>query len=109
MTAACVSAWSSSFANRVYKCPWHGYTLNDSAEAAAINRWAGDYAERIPVSSTKASVGHTLGAAGAVEAVVCLMALAEQWLPPTITLKTKDPGCEFPVVQQATSASFEYA
>jgi len=109
MTAACVSAGVVPSQIGYINAHGTGTLLNDSAEAAAINRWAGDYAERIPVSSTKASVGHTLGAAGAVEAVVCLMALAEQWLPPTITLKTKDPGCEFPVVQQATSASFEYA
>src|SRR5262249_30619117 len=57
-----------------------GTPLNDRAEAAAINRWAGAHAGRLRVSSIKSSIGHLLGAAGAVEVVVCLMALREQWL-----------------------------
>lgn len=86
-----------------------GTPLNDSAEAAAINRWAGKWAATLPVSSTKASIGHLLGAAGAVETVVCLMALQEQWLPPTVTLREPDPVCEFPVVRVPTKARFDYA
>ena len=61
---------------------------NDSTEAAAINRWAGARAATLPVSSTKACIGHLLGAAGAVEAVVSLMVLREQWLPPETSLVT---------------------
>jgi 3-oxoacyl-[acyl-carrier-protein] synthase II len=86
-----------------------GTPLNDSAEAAAINRWAGPHARSLPVSSTKSSVGHLLGGAGAVEAIVCLMALRGQWLPPTSTLATPDPACEFPIVREPTDARFEYA
>jgi 3-oxoacyl-[acyl-carrier-protein] synthase II len=86
-----------------------GTILNDSAEAAAINRWAGDYAPRLPVSSTKSSIGHLLGGAGAVEAAVCLMALQEQWLPPTSTLQRPDPAAQFQLVSKPTSARFEYA
>jgi 3-oxoacyl-[acyl-carrier-protein] synthase II len=86
-----------------------GTPLNDGAEAAAINRWAGENASRIPVSSTKSSIGHLLGAAGAVEAIVCLMALREQWLPPTSTLERTDPACAFPVVQKPTEARLNYA
>jgi 3-oxoacyl-[acyl-carrier-protein] synthase II len=86
-----------------------GTPLNDSAEAAAINRWAGAGAKAIPVSSTKASIGHLLGAAGAVEAVVCLMALRGQWLPPTTTLNTPDGACSFPVVHKPAEAAFDYA
>jgi 3-oxoacyl-[acyl-carrier-protein] synthase II len=86
-----------------------GTPLNDSAEAAAINRWAGAHAAHLPVSSTKSSIGHLLGGAGAVEAVICLMALREQWLPPTSTLETPEPACSFPLVTKPTDAKFEYA
>jgi len=82
---------------------------NDATEAAAINRWAGAHAANVPVSSTKAGIGHLLGAAGAVEAVVCLMALQGQWLPPEIALETPDPACQFPIVRQATDAKVEVA
>jgi 3-oxoacyl-[acyl-carrier-protein] synthase II len=81
-----------------------GTPLNDSAEAAAINRWAGSRAATLPVSSTKAGIGHLLGGAGAVEAVVCLMSLREQWLPPETTLETPDPICQFALVRQPTDA-----
>jgi len=83
--------------------------LNDSAEAAAINTWAGAHAANVPVSSTKASIGHLLGAAGAVEAVVCLMALREQWLPPTRMIETVDPACAFPLVREPRDAKLDYA
>lgn len=86
-----------------------GTPLNDSAEAAAINRWAGESAASLRVSSTKAGIGHLLGAAGAVEAVVCLMALREQWLPPTTTTRRPDPLCHFQLVREPTDANFDYA
>ena len=73
---------------------------NDVTEALAINHWAGERASTLPVSSTKASIGHLLGAAGAVEAVVCLMALRGQWLPPEISLQATDPVCRFSVVRE---------
>jgi len=81
-----------------------GTMLNDSSEAFAISEWAGRRAATLPVSSTKASIGHLLGGAGAVEAVVCLMALREQWLPPEIGFETPDPACKFPVVHQPQEA-----
>jgi 3-oxoacyl-[acyl-carrier-protein] synthase II len=86
-----------------------GTPLNDSAEAAAINRWAGDHAEKLRVSSTKSSIGHLLGAAGAVETVVCAMALRGQWLPPTSTLETPDPVCRFIVPIKPAQGAIEYA
>ena len=86
-----------------------GTPMNDGAEANAIRRWAGDRAATLPVSSTKSSIGHLLGAAGAVETVICLMALRGQWLPPTSTLQSLDPLCTFPVVQKSTSAKVDYA
>jgi 3-oxoacyl-[acyl-carrier-protein] synthase II len=82
-----------------------GTVLNDSAEALAINRWAGPRAQLLPVSSVKSSVGHLLGAAGAVEAVVCLMALREGFLPASTTTETVDPVCQFPVVTRPRDAS----
>jgi 3-oxoacyl-[acyl-carrier-protein] synthase II len=77
-----------------------GTVLNDSAEAIGIERWAGRRTTTLPVSSTKAGVGHLLGGAGAVEAVVCLMTLREQWLPPETAFETPDPGCHFIVVRK---------
>lgn len=76
-----------------------GTPLNDAAEAHAVNAWAGGDAEGVAVSSTKAAVGHLLGAAGAVEAVVSLMVLREQWLPPMPGLREADPVCRFPLVR----------
>jgi len=81
-----------------------GTVLNDSSEALAICHWAGQRAETLPVSSTKASIGHLLGAAGAVEAVICLMTLREQWLPPEMAFETPDPACNFPIVHQPQDA-----
>jgi 3-oxoacyl-[acyl-carrier-protein] synthase II len=86
-----------------------GTPLSDSAEAAAINRWAGAHAPSLPVSSTKSSIGHLLGAAGAVEAVICLMALDGQWLPPTTTLRNPEPLCAFPLVSAPREARFDFA
>ena len=81
--------------------------LNDSAEANAIARWAGECVQKIPVSSTKAGIGHLLGGAGAVEAAICLMALEGQWLPPMTNLNEPDPICRFPLVREPQSAKLE--
>jgi 3-oxoacyl-[acyl-carrier-protein] synthase II len=86
-----------------------GTPLNDISEATAIQRWAGNRAATLPVSSTKASIGHLLGAAGAVEAVVCLMTLREQWLPPEIAFETPDAACAFPVVREPRDAPVNVA
>jgi 3-oxoacyl-[acyl-carrier-protein] synthase II len=104
MTAACAIAGVT--AEQVDYINAHGTATpqNDATEAAAINRWAVARAGTLPVSSTKASIGHLLGAAGAVEAVVCLMTLREQWLPPEIALVTPDPACKFPLVREPTAA-----
>src|SRR5881392_218141 len=108
MTAACQSASVSPEQIGYLNAHGTGTPLNDSAEALAINRWAGEYAAKIQVSSTKSGIGHLLGAAGAVEAVICLMALREQWLPPSI-LETPDSACGFPLVRKPTDAKLEYA
>jgi 3-oxoacyl-[acyl-carrier-protein] synthase II len=109
MTLACGSAGVTP--EKIGYVNAHGTAtpLNDAAEAAAINRWAGARAQTLPVSSTKAGIGHLLGAAGAVEAGVCLMALQGQWLPPTIQTKSIDPLCAFKLVTQPEQTAFEYA
>ena len=86
-----------------------GTVLNDSSEAMAISEWAGRRAASLPVSSTKANIGHLLGAAGAVEAVVCLMVLNEQWLPPETAFESPDPLCRFPVVSKPQDADMNVA
>lgn len=109
MNAACIAAGLAPEKINYINAHGTGTPLNDSAEAAAINRWAGAHAKNIPVSSTKSSIGHLLGGAGSVEAVICLMALRGQWLPPTTTLQTLEPACTFPFVQKPTDAKVEYA
>ncbi len=82
---------------------------NDATEAAAINRWAGAKADNLRVSSTKAGIGHLLGAAGAVESVVCLMALREQFLPPQTSLNEPDPAVHFQIVRRPMEQRIETA
>src|ERR1039458_1290713 len=104
MQAACASAGVTP--EQIDYVNAHGTATlqNDFAETAAIQAWAGGRAATLPVSSTKAGIGHLLGAAGAVEAVVCLMALREQWLPPEIEFETPYPACKFPVVNEPQDA-----
>ncbi|HLH52229.1 MAG TPA: beta-ketoacyl-[acyl-carrier-protein] synthase family protein [Verrucomicrobiae bacterium] len=109
MNAACASAGLTAQSIGYVNAHGTGTPLNDSAEAAALNRWAGARATTLPVSSTKSSVGHLLGAAGAVEVVICLMSLCGRWLPPTSTLQTKEAACTFPVLRKAVDAKIEYA
>jgi 3-oxoacyl-[acyl-carrier-protein] synthase II len=71
---------------------------NDAAETRAIKAVFGRGAYEIPVSSTKSMTGHSLGAAGALEAVICVKALGEQFIPPTINLETPDPDCDLDYV-----------
>lgn len=85
-----------------------GTPLNDAAESAAIHRWAGEHAGSIPVSSTKGNVGHLLGAAGAVEAAVCVLALRGGWLPPGGPDVVPDPVCRFPLVGTPCDARPEW-
>ncbi len=109
MNAACKSAGVSPEQVGYVNAHGTGTPLNDAAEAMAINRWAGAHARSLPVSSTKSSVGHLLGAAGAIEVVICLMALSERWLPPTSTLQNVEPACAFPVLRKPMDTKIEYA
>jgi 3-oxoacyl-[acyl-carrier-protein] synthase II len=86
-----------------------GTPLNDTSEAIAISQWAGERAATLPVSSAKAGIGHLLGGAGAAGAVVCLMALREQWLPPQAVFETPDPACRFPVLHEPRDAMVDVA
>ena len=72
--------------------------LNDSTETMAIKKALGDASKKVMVSSTKGNTGHLLGAAGAVEAVICVKALQDGIVPPTINYKEKDEECDLDVV-----------
>jgi 3-oxoacyl-[acyl-carrier-protein] synthase II len=109
MRMACASAGITPSEVDYVNAHGTGTALNDSSEAIALQRWAGERLATLPVSSTKASIGHLLGAAGAVEALVCLMALREQWLPPETTLREPDPLCRFPIVREPTDAAIKVA
>jgi 3-oxoacyl-[acyl-carrier-protein] synthase II len=109
MQQACVNAGVTPEEIDYINAHGTGTVLNDSSEALAINEWAGRRAATLPVSSTKASIGHLLGGAGAVEAVVCLMTLREQWLPPEIEFETPDPACKFPIVHKSQDAHVNVA
>jgi 3-oxoacyl-[acyl-carrier-protein] synthase II len=72
--------------------------LGDAAETKAIKDVFGDHAYRLAVSSTKSMTGHTFGAAGAIEAIMCALALRDGVLPPTINYREPDPDCDLDYV-----------
>jgi len=71
-----------------------GTELNDITESAAIKTVFGQYAYKMPISSTKSSLGHLLGASGAVELIVCVKAIKKSAIPPTINLNNQDERCD---------------
>jgi 3-oxoacyl-[acyl-carrier-protein] synthase II len=75
-----------------------GTPTNDRLETLAIKRVFGELAYRIPVSSVKAMLGHTMGAASAIEAAVCALAVHHGRIPPTIHLDDPDPDCDLDYV-----------
>lgn len=74
--------------------------VGDIAEYTALKRVFGDHLEKIPVSATKASTGHLLGGAGAIEAIFTVLALHHRVLPPTINLDNQDPEIPLDVVTE---------
>jgi 3-oxoacyl-[acyl-carrier-protein] synthase II len=84
--------------------------LGDAAETKAIKDVFGDHAYELAVSSTKSTMGHTFGAAGAIEAMMCVLALHEGVLPPTINYRNEDPACDLDYVpNEARKAEVDVA
>lgn len=83
--------------------------LNDRTEALAIHKVFGEYARKIPVSSTKSYIGHLLGAAGAAEAAATLLALERGVIHPTLGLKEPDPQCDLWLPQEPLKANIKVA
>ncbi|QDT63639.1 beta-ketoacyl-ACP synthase II [Calycomorphotria hydatis] len=84
--------------------------VNDKVETMAIKNSMGEYAYKVPISSIKSMVGHLIGAAGSVEAITCLMAIAKGVLPPTINYTTPDPICDLDYIpNEAREVKTDYA
>ncbi|MCL4401617.1 MAG: beta-ketoacyl-[acyl-carrier-protein] synthase family protein [Acidobacteria bacterium] len=87
-----------------------GTQANDPAETSAIRAVFGDYAQQLPISSTKSMHGHALGAAAALEAAATLLALQDSVLPPTANFTEPDPQCDLDVIpNHARRSEAEYA
>jgi 3-oxoacyl-[acyl-carrier-protein] synthase II len=69
-------------------------TVNDKVETLAIKKVFGEQAYKIPISSTKSMMGHLIAAAGATELIICLLAIRDNVVPPTINYETPDPECD---------------
>ena len=72
--------------------------INDKVETLAIKRMFGEYAYKVPISSTKSMIGHLIGGAGAVEAAITIMVIQNGVIPPTINLTHPDPECDLDYV-----------
>jgi len=84
--------------------------LNDKMETMAIKSIFGEHAYKIPVSSTKSMIGHLIGAAGAIEASICALAIKNRTIPPTINYQHPDPDCDLDYVpNKARRVDINYA
>jgi 3-oxoacyl-[acyl-carrier-protein] synthase II len=103
---ACVKPETIGYVNA------HGTSTqaNDGAETAALKTVFGEHARKLAVSSTKSMTGHTLGAAGAIEAALCILAMRKGVLPPTINQETPDPECDLDYVpNRARTATVDFS
>lgn len=83
--------------------------FNDKSETKAIKKIFGDHAHKVAISSTKSMSGHLLGAAGAIESVFSVMAIQNQFVPPTINYETPDPDCDLSYTpNKAVSCEIKY-
>tara|TARA_B100001179_G_scaffold42071_1_gene27708 strand:+ start:1 stop:1134 length:1134 start_codon:yes stop_codon:yes gene_type:complete len=79
--------------------------LNDALETVAIKRLFGDLAHKIPISSTKSMVGHSLGAAGSLDAAACVKTITENAIHPTVNYDVPDPQCDLDYVPNQSRAA----
>ena len=81
-----------------------GTVLNDRIETAVLRRVLGNRAGTVPVNSIKGALGHTMGAAATLEAIMCLLAGRDGWIPPTVGYEEPDPACDLDYVPGACRA-----
>jgi 3-oxoacyl-[acyl-carrier-protein] synthase II len=81
-----------------------GTVLNDRIETAALRRVLGRRAGLVPVNSIKGALGHTMGAAATLEAIMCLLAARDGWIPPTVGFEEADAACDLDYVPGACRA-----
>jgi 3-oxoacyl-[acyl-carrier-protein] synthase II len=87
-----------------------GTRENDKVETRIVSEVLGDHAKRLKISSIKSMLGHTMGAASAIEAVTCVRTLNTGWIAPTMNYQTPDPDCDLDVVpNQACQADVKVA